>query len=201
MSTQALTETFQQWTGDLPSHFVWAPGRVNLIGEHIDYCGGEVMPMAISQGTSALLRFNGSDTVRVRSLRFNETTEINRRKPVVTGSGWGDYIAGVLIESGATPSSSGFDMLIDQDIGSGGLSSSASFCVALALAARGESATQLSAADRSDIARLCRRVENNHIGVACGIMDQMSVVLGGVKQLDCSTLAYQDLSRTLMSMW
>jgi len=64
----SVTDTVEDFTrifGSVPSHRIVAPGRINLIGEHIDYCGGQVMPMAIDQHTTGLFRLNDKSVVRI----------------------------------------------------------------------------------------------------------------------------------------
>lgn len=158
-----------------------SPGRVNLIGDHIDYSGGWVLPMAIDRGTTVLVRPNGESVLRGMSLDrpaegVVETSIDNTRyRPEL---GWFAYVTGVfqmLAEAGHRPLS-GLDLLIAGNIPDGaGLSSSASLELAVEVAANEIGALGLTGAE---LALLAQRAENDYIGVACGIMDQLAVALG-----------------------
>ncbi|UDY36915.1 galactokinase [Dermatobacter hominis] len=166
---------------------VWAPGRVNLIGDHTDYVGGLVLPMAVQLGTTVTAERDedgpGPGRLVLRSDRLDGTVDVEL--PVVDAAGvepaWGRYAAGVAQELGATV---GLDGTIRSDLPiGGGLSSSASLEVAVALAL-GAEGTPL------EIARLCQRAEAAATGVPCGIMDQLAVaagVDGHALLIDCST--------------
>jgi galactokinase len=150
------------------------PGRVNLIGEHIDYTGGTVLPTVIDlELTVSMAR--GGDLVRIYSTRFDQLIE----RPLDTKpqGDWYDYVLAahrraVLLgfaEGGA-------DFLIDSSIPHGaGLSSSAALIVAVLLAHAESSKASVS---RVRIARWAQDVEREDIGVPCGIMDQMAVAVG-----------------------
>ena len=113
--------------GNEPKQF-FCPGRVNLIGEHIDYLGGLVMPAAISLGITGLIRTNNSRAIRLASTSFDGLVELNLDKlPREKQGSWSDYVLGIIqsvksegIEIG------GFDLLLDSTLPKGsGLSSSA----------------------------------------------------------------------------
>lgn len=158
-----------------------SPGRVNLIGDHIDYSGGWVLPMAIDRGTTLLVRPNRESVFRGMSL--DRTAEgVVQTSVDDTGYrpelGWFGYVTGVLqmlAEAGHRPSG-GLDLLIAGNIPDGaGLSSSASLELAVAVAANELGTFGLTGAE---LALLAQRAENEYIGVACGIMDQLAVALG-----------------------
>lgn len=185
------------------SHFLrageaefFSPGRVNLIGEHIDYCGGLVLPMAINRGTRAVAAKNSDSVIRIYSERFNEQQVI----PLQPGSGsatdhWSDFVVGVVSLLLPHRALVGVDIYVTDDISAGGLSSSASFALLL-------THVILWAADdlpadtpsRLKLARLCQKVEHQFIGVNCGIMDQASIALGGVVMLDCADLTFETVA-------
>jgi len=180
-------------TGRPPRHFR-APGRVNLIGEHIDYNGGEVMPAALSLGIDALVRPHAEPTVCMRSLTESGEVRLDLRGPLVACAedGWGNYPKGVisaLRERGHAIG--GADLLFRSDLPTGaGLSSSAALEVVTAWAFL--TLCGVTSIDRVDVARLCQRVENEFVGVRCGIMDQFAVANGRrdcAMRLDCATLA------------
>jgi galactokinase len=171
-----------------------APARVNLIGEHTDYTGGLVMPMAIEFRTVAGISPRSDGRAVFYSANFGETKtfDIASLERAPQGA-WSDYAAGVvwsLKQAGiAVP---GFDMSLEGNVPLGaGLSSSASIEVAVAMAV-------LSLADVTlplkDVATLCRRAENEYVGAKSGIMDQF-IVAGGVEHrammLDCRSLDYE----------
>jgi len=163
---------------------VFAPGRVNLIGDHVDYVGGLVLPMAVDLGTTIRVTRATGDALRAVRLRSGSEPEaatielpvesVADRIPV-----WSRYPAAVLAEMGATI---GFDGGITTTLPVGaGLSSSASLETAVALAA-GFTGTPL------ELARLCQRAEHRASGVPCGIMDQLAIaagVAGSALLIDC----------------
>jgi galactokinase len=163
-----------------------APGRVNLIGDHTDYTGGLVLPMAIDRHTTIL--FERSDDVSATSSNFDGQVRFDL--PVVDASAvqpaWGRYIAGVagaMNERNMTPRGFTGAVATTVPIG-GGLSSSAALEVAAALAFGID-------ADVATIAAVCRRAEHLATNVPCGIMDQLTS-LSGVKDhallIDCHSL-------------
>ena len=93
---QDLSAAFKQRFSMEPTHGLFSPGRVNLIGEHIDYCGGHVMPMAINLGTYAVFAANNTSSIRVFSTRFNEEVQVTASDILSSRKNhWGDYVAGV----------------------------------------------------------------------------------------------------------
>jgi galactokinase len=173
-----------------------APGRVNLIGEHTDYTGGLVMPMAIDFRTMAVVSPRQDGRAVFYSSNFSEEAafEIAAQGKDAKGH-WSDYPAGVLWclgQAGVTVS--GFDMSLEGDVPLGaGLSSSASVEVATAVALLGHAGVTMLL---EEVATLCRRAENEYVGAKSGIMDQF-VVAGGVAEramlLDCRSLAFEML--------
>ena len=163
-----------------------APGRVNLIGDHTDYTGGLVLPMAIDRHTTIV--FERSDDVSATSSNFDG--EVRFDLPVADAAAvqpaWGRYIAGVaaaMNERNMTPRGFTGAVATTVPIG-GGLSSSAALEVAAALAFGID-------ADVATIAAVCRRAEHLATNVPCGIMDQLTS-LSGVKDhallIDCHSL-------------
>ncbi|MBT5601720.1 MAG: galactokinase [Gammaproteobacteria bacterium] len=194
-----FNEAFKAVFGHAASHRVIAPGRINLIGEHIDYCGGQVMPMAIDQNTSALFRGNGGSTIRVYSDRYNELVTLVPHDVLTKKQDhWSDYAQGLLRESAHRSINKGFDLLVRSTLDSGGLSSSSSFLALLALANHfaltGESVSASDKGLRLQLALNCQRTENHFVGIPSGIMDPASILLGGLIQLDCNTLKYSHLN-------
>ena len=162
---------------------VFAPGRVNLVGDHTDYTGGLVLPMAIDLGTTVVGE-RGGDAVVLRSDACTGTADIPIAvsDPAATMPPWARYVAGVVAE---LQPDQGFVGEITTTLPLGaGLSSSASLEVAVALAVGDER-------DPQRLASLCQRAEHRGVGVPCGIMDQLvgaAAVEGHALLIDCRSL-------------
>ena len=168
-----------------------APGRVNIIGDHTDYTGGLCFPMAIHLATEIVGRRTDADGVLLRSDNEPEAADVslNVGDPTEATPGWARYVAGVVHELRPQHGFNG-DVSTTIPIGAG-LSSSAAFEVALALALGFEGSVL-------ELAQLCQRAEQVASGVPCGILDQLSSA-GGRKGkamiMDC-----HDLSLTYVDM-
>jgi galactokinase len=196
MDLKSLKEGFQQRFTKPPEHIFFCSGRVNLIGEHIDYNGGSVMPCAISRGTYLAVSRNTNKRLRFHCLNFPETADLHLQSSYTkSGSQWFNYPLGAinqLLEEGQ--GMSGLDMLYYGNLPIGaGLSSSASIEVLTAFAVNEMFGLDLS---RKSIAILSKEAENRFIGVNCGIMDQFAVAMGKKDNailLNCDTLEYEYL--------
>lgn len=172
----------------------YCPGRVNLIGEHIDYNGGKVMPCAIARGTYLAVTKNTDKKIRFASLDFPEKAEIRIQTSFTKGGKqWYNYPLGVfnyLVQNGYEIS--GVDLLFTGDLPVGaGLSSSASIEVLTFFTLNELFGFDIS---KTEIALASKTVENEFIGVSCGIMDQFAVAMGKKEYavlLDCDTLNYE----------
>ncbi len=171
-----------------------APGRVNLIGEHTDYTGGLVLPMAIDFQTVAVVSARDDGQAVFHSVNYDEEkTFVISGQPRSPEGHWSDYPAGVLWCLGqAGIQVGGFDMTIAGDVPLGaGLSSSASVEVSTAVAMLAHAGVTLPLVE---LAKLCRRAENEYVGAKSGIMDQF-IVAGGVVDramlLDCRALTFE----------
>jgi galactokinase len=181
---------------------VRAPGRVNLIGEHTDYNGGFVLPMAIDRAVWMLAQPREDDVVRVFAAEFNE--EATFSLPDVQRSEqhlWLNYVMGVAKELLAlSVPLKGMDAVICGDVPLGaGLSSSAAIEVATAFTFL-ELTTHHSPLTAVDIALLCQRAENRFVGVNCGIMDQFISAMGKAGTallIDCRDLSYRHVPLNL----
>ena len=167
-----------------------APGRVNLIGEHTDYNGGMVLPAALSVGLEVTLAPRSDSVVAVSSSGY-EAPAIRDLDDDAVGD-WADPCVGALREANALDLLDGGATLdVTSTIPEGsGLSSSAALIVAILKAAREASDTKPT---DIDLAIAARRVENQYMGVPCGIMDQMAVALatpGTAMALDTKSLAW-----------
>jgi galactokinase len=191
---QALQLHLQRF-GEVGRAFA-APARVNLIGEHTDYTGGLVMPMAIGFRTVAVISPRSDNRAVFYSTNFDEEVSFELASMgLAPGGRWSDYPAGVLwslrregVEIG------GFDISLIGDVPLGaGLSSSASVEVATAMALLRHANVTLPL---TKIAKLCRKAENEYVGAKSGIMDQFVVagaVANRVMLLDCRSLEFESL--------
>ncbi len=179
--------------GKAPQWICRAPGRVNIIGEHTDYNGGFVLPMAINHSVWIALRPRFDKEVRVYSLDFGESISFSLSNPKRSGPSWSEYIKAVawsLIQGGLQLK--GWDGVIGGDVPIGaGLSSSAALEMA---AARAFAIAAELDWNPVEMAKICQRAENEWVGVSCGIMDQVISALareGHALLLDCRSLDYR----------
>jgi len=156
-----------------------APGRVNLIGEHLDYNGGPVLPIAIDRRTSVTAELRGDDRVSVTSDSEDATVAFTVASRPGDVEGWGAYVAGVFWALGqAGHELPGLDLQVRSDVPIGaGLSSSAALGCAVAVALR-----DLARLDIGDVelAVVAQHAENDYVGVPSGAMDQLASMCGSV---------------------
>ncbi|MEG0134399.1 MAG: galactokinase [Cetobacterium sp.] len=174
----------------------FSPGRVNLIGEHIDYNGGKVFPCALDFGTYAVVRKREDNIFRMYSVNFENLGIIQfslNSLVLDSNDDWANYPKGVIktfIEEGYNIDS-GFDIAFYGNIPNGaGLSSSASIEVLTSVILKDIFKLNI---DMVDMVKLSQKAENKFIGVNCGIMDQFAVGMGKKNNailLDCNSLAY-----------
>lgn len=173
---ERTAEAFVQRYGRAPSVVAAAPGRVNVIGEHTDYNGGFVLPMAIERYT--VVAADGADhaDVRLSSVTMGDEATLSLRRPDQSGqTGWAKYVRGVLDAFGdAGHRAQPMDAVIDSNVPlGGGLSSSASLEVALATALERLAGWTVDPVQK---ALLCQAAEHK-AGTPCGIMDQFASAL------------------------
>jgi len=187
----ALRERFRACFSGEPRIFR-APGRVNLIGEHTDYNDGFVLPVAIRFDcwVAAAPRTDGAVAILSEGFGQAPETAISALPGLRRQGSWADYpfsVAVALLRTGV--GLAGASMLIRGEVPVGaGLSSSAALEVATALALLGISGISM---ERSDVARICQRAENEFVGARCGIMDQFVACharAGHALLLDCRSL-------------
>jgi galactokinase len=164
----------------------WAPGRVNLIGDHTDHTGGLVLPMTIDLGTTVTGE-RGGDAVTLHSASQPDAAVVplDVDDPAAVSPGWARYVAGVVAELRPSAGFTG-EVATRLPIGAG-LSSSASLEVAIAVAIGFEGSA-------IELAQLCQRAEQRASGVPCGIMDQLASaagVDGHALRIDCTSLDVQ----------
>lgn len=197
---EELHAAFQKNYNKPANNAFFSPGRVNLIGEHIDYNGGLVMPCAITFGTYLLISPNNDNVFRFKSLNFEDEYTIPLKKSYEKeGTGWYNYPIGVIhhfLKDGHQLG--GLDMLYYGNIPIGsGLSSSASIEVVSAFALNYLFDCGYT---KLDMVKLSKSVENNFIGLASGIMDQFAVTFGEENKalmLNCETLDYKAVDSNL----
>jgi len=184
----SLVRNFEELYGRAPEVISEAPGRVNLIGEHIDYSEGFVLPFAIADRTHAAIASRSDGLVRIASVQRREkifTIDIKEVKPGSSGD-WEKYVLGVLWSLKITE---GADILIDGSVpGGAGLSSSAALECSIAVGLNSLFALGKS---KEDLARLTQLAENEYVGVPCGIMDQSVSLMGqagAALLIDCRDL-------------
>ena len=130
--TSELREQFARLYGAEPAVILRAPGRVNLIGEHTDYSGLPVLPIAIDRGTTVAVSANESGVVRASSSSFAPAAELPRAHPGHPSTPWHGYLAGALRELAHIAPGAGANVFIASDLpAQGGLSSSSALTVAL----------------------------------------------------------------------
>lgn len=160
-----------------PPRFFRAPGRVNLIGEHVDYSEGFVLPLAIDRATVAAAAPRDDRTVRVRSLATGETAEfsLDQSDPRPRGN-WLDYAQGVALALARRVPLRGADVALRTTVPIGaGLSSSAAFELAVGLALLSAAGAEL---EPRELAHAAQEAENAFVGLRSGIMDQLASALG-----------------------
>lgn len=198
MQLEELVKRFKEEYGEGEVRLFSAAGRVNLIGEHIDYCGGPVFPAALNLRCVVAARKRSDSAIRLCATTIDDKVELDiNNLDVYRELRWGDYQAGVaytLQQAGYTIT--GCDLLYDATVPFGsGLSSSASIEVATAYMLSvfsGEAGGK--SGDNKELAVLCQKSENEYNGVNCGIMDQFASSMGKKDNailLDCKTLDYK----------
>jgi galactokinase len=186
---EKLRDAFASFGNSAPRLF-FAPGRINLIGAHLDYNGGTVLPVPIQQGTYAAIALRQDHRIRLKSLDFVEEFDLDGEAlPPAAELGWAAYPVGVWLEAREMGHPLlGFDLVVGGDLTRGaGLSSSASLEVVMGLALMQCAEKRV---DLEEVALLGFRAENGYVGVKCGIMDQFASALGESGKalyLDCAT--------------
>ncbi|MDD6994655.1 MAG: galactokinase [Candidatus Borkfalkiaceae bacterium] len=194
MERKEALELFERLYNRPAEDLFTAAGRINVIGEHVDYCGGKVFPAALNLRCNVYGRKNGENVIRVAASDLKRVVELQiDRIGEYKSLKWGNYQAGVayyLKESG-TPLV-GCDLLYDCTVPFGsGLSSSAAIEVSTAVALSEYAGV---AYDKVQLALISQKAENKYAGVNCGIMDQFASAMGKKDHailLDCATLDYE----------
>ncbi len=190
LSVQEIAALFKEKFYNDPRLF-FSPGRINFIGEHIDYNDGFVMPAAIDKGIFFAVAPNNTNTVNIYSAEMHEELHIALHD-IHKIDGWKNYILGVIDQLlKRNYPVKGFDAVFGGFLPVGaGLSSSAAVECGLAFALNDIFDLNIS---KVDITLICQKAEHTYPGVQCGIMDQFASVMGKkdhVLLLDCNTLHY-----------
>ena len=188
-----LASKFQEVFGTPPDIIASAPGRVNLIGEHVDFLDGFVLPFAISDATTVAIAKNSSNKIRCASIQKKgvvSTIDCANIAPK-SGEAWARYPIGVLWSLGIE---TGIDILVDGQVPLGaGLSSSAALECAVATAINELFNLGLTL---PELARAAQRAENIYVGMPCGIMDQSVSLMateGNALLLDTRDLSIEQI--------
>ena len=195
MTVQELKSAFETAYGQVADAVYFAPGRVNLIGEHTDYNGGSVFPCALSFGTYLLLRKNNEKFVNFRSLNQPEVISLGLNQLTTPlDKTWVNYPLGVFAQfiKRNVEIKSGYDILIWGNVPNGaGLSSSAALEVVTAFALNDQLGTGFN---RTVLAQIGQKAEHEFAFVNCGIMDQFASANGKKDHaihLNCDTLEFE----------
>lgn len=174
----------------------FSPGRINLIGEHIDYNGGTVFPMSINLGTYGYLNMRNDSKIRLYSLNFEEVGIIEANIDEIAYDeryNWGNYVLGVIdvFQKAGYKITNGFNLLVNGTIPNGsGLSSSASLEVLIGRILIDNFKLDINDVD---LALYAQKAENKFMGVNCGIMDQFIIANGtdkGALSINTDSLDY-----------
>lgn len=177
--------------------YFFAPGRINLIGEHTDYNGGHVFPCALSFGTHCVFCKRDDNKIRLHSLNLPQKGIIEADLNNISydkKNDWANYPLGVIkvLQQHGYKMDYGFELLFWGDIPSGaGLSSSASIELATAVAMNNVFNLYIP---QIELVKFCQEAENKFVGMNCGIMDQFASGMGKENNailLDCNTLDYE----------
>jgi len=188
---------FAELFGSIPELVAQAPGRVNLVGEHVDFLDGFVLPFAIEDVTTVAIARTALPTIRIASLQQTDEIFVVQMKDLapMTGEAWTRYPIGVIwAMRDSLNFNGGFDILIDGKVPLGaGLSSSAALECAVATALNNLFNLNIS---EPALARLAQKAENIYVGMPCGIMDQSVSIMGrkgSALLLDCRDLSTEHI--------
>ena len=193
MNKAEVTALFASQFGVEPTYVVASPGRINLIGEHVDYNSGFVLPAAIDKYMYVAVSERNDHGIYMHASDVNESYQINLKDPLQQSSlGWPNYVLGVVdaLQIGGY-TVNGFNILITGNIPIGaGVSSSAALECATVLACKELFNLDIT---KEEMVKTAQLAENKFVGVNCGVMDQFASMFGKtdhVIKLDCANLSY-----------
>ena len=193
MNKAELSALFAQQFNEAPLFVIASPGRINLIGEHVDYNHGFVLPAAIDKYMYVAVSKRNDNQIVLHAADLNQNHQNSLDAPLQpSSSGWPNYVLGVIHDLlAAGYSIAGFNMLITGNIPIGaGVSSSAALECATVFACKHLFDLNIS---KEAMVTTAQRAENNFVGVNCGVMDQFASMFGKadhVIKLDCADLSY-----------
>jgi len=195
MNQSKVKSRFKKEFNYYPDNIIFAPGRVNLIGEHTDYSEGYVMPIAINKGITMGISKNKENKIGAFSIDFNQKAEIQLNNLKKTDKGWFNYIIGIVIQLLKRKYNiRGINIAFSGNVPQGaGLSSSAALEVATVYSIQKLFNLNI---DGKEMAKICQKAEHETIGVMCGIMDQFISRFGKREHalfIDTRTLEYQHI--------
>ena len=191
---QNTTAFFKEKFGNVPDKIVLSPGRINIIGEHIDYNDGYVLPAAIDKIICFTFEKNNSNTANIQAIDLNESVVIDvTKEEIVSEIVWTNYLRGVLFQLKLKGYKiGGFNCAFSSNIPIGsGLSSSAALECGFLFGINEMFNLGIKSIDMA----LMGQSAEHWVGINCGIMDQFSSVMGlenKVIKIDCRTLDYTD---------
>jgi len=193
MNKAEVSALFAQQFSEAPSFVIASPGRINLIGEHVDYNSGFVLPAAIDKYMYVAVSHRNDSQIALHATDLNQNFQTTLDAPLQRSNlDWPNYVLGVIDElrkDGYVIS--GFNMLITGNIPIGaGVSSSAALECATVFACKHLFDLDIS---KQVMVKTAQRAENNFVGVNCGVMDQFASMFGKadhVIKLDCADLSY-----------
>ncbi|OIM27390.1 galactokinase [Oenococcus oeni] len=197
LDKNSLLKEFKEQFKKTAEKVFFSPGRINLIGEHTDYNGGNVFPCAISIGTFGVYESRDDQTIRMYSANIPDQGVVSFQLNDLEyhkEDGWTNYLRGVLasLVSRDYKINHGFDLFIHGNLPDGaGLSSSASIELLMGTILKNVFSLDVS---QLDLVKIGQEVENKYIGVNSGIMDQFAVGMGRAEQailLDTNTMKYE----------
>ncbi|WP_186390641.1 galactokinase, partial [Oenococcus oeni] len=197
LDKNSLSKEFKEQFKKTAEKVFFSPGRINLIGEHTDYNGGNVFPCAISIGTFGVYGSRDDQTIRMYSANIPDQGVVSFQLNDLEyhkEDGWTNYLRGVLasLVSRDYKINHGFDLFIHGNLPDGaGLSSSASIELLMGTILKNVFSLDVS---QLDLVKIGQEVENKYIGVNSGIMDQFAVGMGRAEQailLDTNTMKYE----------
>ena len=189
---QNTTDFFKKKFGNTPDKIVLSPGRINIIGEHIDYNDGYVLPAAINKIVCFAFEINNSNTANIKAIDLNESVLIDiTKEEIVSDVVWTNYLRGVLFQLKLKGYKlGGFNCAFSSNIPIGsGLSSSAALECGFLFGINEMFNLGIKPIDMA----LMGQSAEHWVGINCGIMDQFSSVMGlenKVIKIDCRTLDY-----------